>query len=76
MYVLQSTHISSNHGNIKCHEFCDLEWAHFAILLGFNVAFKHLRSYCEGACLSHLEQCAATQECHETDTGFFSHKVS
>ena len=40
-------------------------------LLGFNVAFKHLRSYCDGACLwqGYFDKCAATQKCHAADTG-------
>ena len=40
-------------------------------LLGFNITFKHLRSYRGGAILLqwHFDQCAATQECHATDTG-------
>ena len=42
------------------------------VCLGFNVAFKHLRSYRDGACLYQLsfDQCAATQECHAADTGY------
>ena len=41
-------------------------------LFWFNVAFKHLRSYRDGACLeqSYFDQCAATQECHAADTGY------
>ena len=41
------------------------------VLFGFNVAFKHLRSYRDGACLQqwYVEQCATTQECHAPDTG-------
>ena len=40
-------------------------------LFGFNVTFKHLRSYHDGACLYqwYFDQCAATQECHAADTG-------
>ena len=40
-------------------------------LFGFDVAFKHLRSYRHGACLQqwYFDQCAATQECHAADTG-------
>ena len=39
-------------------------------LFGFNVAFKHLRSYYNDPCLPWcFDQCAATQECHATDTG-------
>ena len=43
----------------------------FIFCLGFNVAFKHLRSYHEGACLKqwYFDQCAATQKCHAVDTG-------
>ena len=33
---------------------------------GFDIAFKRLRSYRDGA---YLYQCAATQECHAADTG-------
>ena len=40
-------------------------------LLVFNVAFKHLGSYHDGAYLQqwYFDQCAATQECHTVDTG-------
>ena len=43
----------------------------FVCLFGFNVAFKHLRSYQDGACLWqwYFYQCAATQECHVAETG-------
>ena len=38
---------------------------------GVNVAFKHLRSYHDGACFLqwYFDQCAATQKCHAADTG-------
>ena len=43
----------------------------FVCLFGLNVAFKHLRSYRDGAYLLqwYFDQCAATQECHAADTG-------
>ena len=36
-----------------------------------QVAFKHLRSYRDGACLQqwYFDQCAATQNCHAANTG-------
>ena len=43
----------------------------FVCLLGFNVAFKHLRAYRNDACLSqwYYDQCAAKQKYHAADTG-------
>ena len=40
-------------------------------LFGFNVSFKHLRSYRNDAYLQqcYFDQCAATQECHAANTG-------
>ena len=48
---------------------CAIIW--FDCLFGFNVAFKHLKSYRDGACLKqwYFDQCAPTQECHADDTG-------
>ena len=41
------------------------------MLVGVDVAFKHLRSYRDGVCLKqwYFDQCAATQGCHAADTG-------
>ena len=43
----------------------------FVCLLGFNVAFKHLRSNSDGSGLLqwYFDQCAATLENHASDTG-------
>ena len=50
----------------------------FVCLFGFNVAFKHLRSYREGACLKqwHFDKCAPTQECQADDTGHDTQHVT
>ena len=43
----------------------------FVCLFGFNVAFKHLRSFHVGAFLYqwYFDLCAATQKYHAADTG-------
>ena len=48
-------------------DFCTL----IVVCWGFNVTFKHLRSYCNGACLYqwYFDQFPAIQECHAADTG-------
>ena len=40
---------SSNHGNFV---FNDLTSLWFVFLFGFEVAYKHLRSYCDGSYLA------------------------
>ena len=42
----------------------------FVSLFGFNVAFKHLRSYCDGAYLLVVAVATATQKCLGTDRGY------
>ena len=53
---------------INCLDFYSIS---LVCLFGFNVAFKHPRSYHDGDFLWqwYFDQCAATQECHAADTG-------
>ena len=46
-------------------------WTFVCMLYVVNITFKHPRSYCDGVCLKqwYFDQCAATLECHATDTG-------
>ena len=47
-------------------------------LFGFNVAFRHLRSYHDSACLQqwYFDQYAATQECHAQTYDMTPHPVT
>ena len=76
-HVLDSSNVDnknkSHHIKVCRWEFDEILSFHHTwkfCLFGFNFIFKHLRSYCDSACLWqwYFDQCAATQECHTADT--------
>ena len=64
---------STNHTQIKRNNswVISYNYVECVCLFVFQVTFKHLRLYCDGACLYqwYFDQCAATHECNASDTG-------